>query len=195
MIVYKATKKEFVIDAKTGVIGEKVYNEFQKRIGRTGENEQTSWNNSLRRMAHVIDTPVVPDQSSVCVEYKLPNQHSRIDFLIAGKDKNGKNNVVIVELKQWSEAEALIEKDLVRTTLGGGKREVVHPSYQAWSYAITLKEYNETIQKDNILLFPCAYMHNYVAFDGDKIIDPACYTEISEAPIFTKIHRKEVATF
>lgn len=195
MIVYKATKKEFIQDTKNGLIGEKVYAEFIKRIGRTTENEQKSWNNSLRRMAHVIDMDVIPDESSVCIEYKLPNQHSRIDFLIAGKDKKGIDNVVIVELKQWTDAEALTDKDLVKTMIGGGMREVVHPSYQAWSYAITLKEYNETVQKDNILLFPCAYMHNYVAFDGDKLIDPTYFPEIKEAPIFTSSDESRLQDF
>lgn len=195
MIVYKATKAKFVQDAKTGIIADKVYIEFLKRIGHTSDNERLSWNNSLKRIAHVVNTPSIPDDACVCIEYKIPNQHSRIDFLIAGKDKSNRDNVVIVELKQWSEATALVDKNLVQTHLGGAKRQVVHPSYQAWSYAVTLREYNETVQNDNIMLYPCAYMHNYVAFDGDKIIDPVCFDEINRAPVFTSTDESELQNF
>ncbi|PWG78011.1 DNA/RNA helicase domain-containing protein, partial [Pararcticibacter amylolyticus] len=36
----------------------------------------------------------------------------------------------------------------------------VHPSYQAWSYAALLQDFNETVATDNIQLKPCAYLHN-----------------------------------
>lgn len=97
--------------------------------------------------------------TTICIEYKLPNRSSRIDFIIAGKD-------------------------LVSTLINGSIREVVHPSYQAWSYALTLREYNEVVQKDNILLFPCAYLHNYAPLRNDDILGETRFKEIGESPAF-----------
>ncbi|WP_167577404.1 hypothetical protein [Ammoniphilus sp. YIM 78166] len=39
----------------------------------------------------------------------IPHTSKRVDFLISGKDEN-KNNVVIVERKQWGALEAVGEK-------------------------------------------------------------------------------------
>lgn len=86
--------------------------EFEKRIGKVNPAEYHAWQNSLRHMAFVVDTDEISDDASVCIEYRLPFHSCRIDFLIAGKDKSGQENVVIVELKQWSAVVPLPDKIL-----------------------------------------------------------------------------------
>ena len=190
MIIYQSSKKEFVDnvlnphDMNRG-IADIIRIEFEKRIGKVHDAEYHAWQNSLRHMATVVDTPAIPDDATVCVEYRLPYQNSRIDFIIAGKDGSGNENVVIVELKQWSSVTALADADLVRTVINGGERNVPHPSYQAWSYAITLQEYNECVQNDGVLLYPCAFLHNYAPMHDDPILDKAIFREIDKAPVFT----------
>ncbi len=185
MIIYKASKERFIDDVNNGVIGTRVYEEFRKRIGGTSEKEQNSWVSSLRQMSYILDVDDVPSDATVCIEYRLPNQNNRIDFIIAGRNADGEENVVIVELKQWQEASAVLEKkDIVSTFLNGGKREVAHPSYQARSYAITLREYNEAVRRDNIKLFPCAYLHNYTPVKNDPIADSRFYEIINDSPVF-----------
>ena len=40
----------------------------------------------------------------------------RIDFIISGIDKNSKENIVIIELKQWEKVEEVTDEDaLVKT--------------------------------------------------------------------------------
>ena len=75
-------------------------------------------------------------------------------------NEQNKNNVVIVELKQWSDAKLSDKDAIVKTFLGGAEREVNHPSYQAWTYAALLEDYNEAVQEKHIMLNPCAYLHN-----------------------------------
>lgn len=190
MIIYKSNKRDFIDTTMASPLSGKsiadiIKLEFEKRIGKVNDSEYHAWQNSLRHMAMVIDTNEISDEASVCIEYRLPFQNCRIDFIIAGKDKDGKENVVIVELKQWSSVEALVDADLVKTVINGGERNVPHPSYQAWSYAVTLQEYNECVQKDGILLYPCAFMHNYVPLHDDPIINNIFYKEIDKAPVFT----------
>ncbi|MGN0905934.1 MAG: hypothetical protein ACI4NM_02200 [Bullifex sp.] len=69
-------------------------------------------------------------------------------------------------------------KKLVKTFVGGSERCVAHPSYQAWSYAVTPDNYNEAIENDKISLFPCAYLHNYTCFSGDMINDGSVFPEV-----------------
>ena len=78
-----------------------------------------------------------------------------MDFLISGYGLNGKGNVVIVELKQWEKLNAIDGQDaIVETYTGGANRRVVHPCYQAWSYAALIRDYNEYVQDNEIGLHP-----------------------------------------
>lgn len=78
-------------------------------------------------------------------------------------DHNGdRDTIIIMELKQWSEVELVEGKEaIVRAVINSGVREVAHPSYQAWSYAALIEDYNENVQTQDIQLKPCAYLHNY----------------------------------
>ena len=69
--------------------------------------------------------------------------------------------------------------------LNGGIRETTHPSYQVLSYTNLIKDFNEVVDKGEVKLHPCAYLHNYFT---DPIYDEltgSMYQEyIREAPIF-----------
>jgi hypothetical protein len=91
---------------------------------------------------------------------------------------------VVVELKQWQKVQATTKDAIVVTQLGKGLRPVVHPSYQAWSYAALLEGFNEAVYNGGIVVQPCAYLHNYVR---DGVIDAPHYAPyIEKAPLFTK---------
>ena len=40
---------------------------------------------------------------------------------------------------------ATAQDGIVRTVIGGGLRDTTHPSYQAWSYAELLRDFNEAV--------------------------------------------------
>ena len=117
-------------------------------------------------------------------------------FLISGYNKDNKGNVIIVELKQWEKLQAVEGQDaIVETYTGGANRRVVHPSYQAWSYAALIKDYNEYVQDAEIELHPCAYLHNYPRTENDPL-DAMQYEEIlTDAPAFTYGQRELLRKF
>ena len=101
-------------------------------------------------------------------------------MLISGYGLNGKGNVVIVELKQWEKLNAIDGQDaIVETYTGGANRRVVHPCYQAWSYAALIRDYNEYVQDNEIGLHPCAYLHNYPRIENDPL-DKEQYQDIMQ---------------
>lgn len=56
--------------------------------------------------------------------------------------------------------------------------------YQAWSYACLLEDFNENVQNDKILIYPCGYLHNYTFIENDPLLDKE-YSEIVEkAPLY-----------
>lgn len=185
MIVYQKTKKGFEDDIISGDIENIILKLYENKLHRsTGKKEQASWRHSLHYMNTVLSDPEIPYNTGVTIELQIPQTSKRIDFIISGKNENNKDHVVIVELKQWESSE-LTEKDgIVRTALGKGLHESSHPSYQAWSYAALLQDFNVTIQNDKIQLHPCAYLHNYVE---DTVIRNSFYQKyLDEAPVFLK---------
>lgn len=118
MIIYEATKTEFISDVTNELLVERLYQSYQEKIGRTSKSEITSWENSLQRMSNVMQDTEIPSNASVAIEFKIPNTSKRVDFLVAGNDGN-QDHVVIVELKQWSEIEIIESKDAVVSTFIG----------------------------------------------------------------------------
>ena len=165
MIVYSANKHLFVQDVKTGIIASKILDLLRKK-GLSGgqEREFESWHNSMKFMRDIVDDSEIDDDVQIAIEYNIPQTSKRVDFIIIGADARDKENIVIVELKQWSRAE-VVDDDMhfsVRTYVANDKRIVCHPSYQAYSYSRFLNNYSQSIHERNIHLIPCAYLHNYL---------------------------------
>ena len=194
MIVYKKKKYEFLADVDSGEIGDIVSRVVSLRLGiRVGTSEKASWGNSLEYMSQVLAPDDVSTDSQVAIEYRIPRTSNRIDFLVSGQGSDGSSNLVIIELKQWSKAEKTMEDGIVRTALGRGIRSVVHPSYQAWSYASLLSGFNEAVHSGQIHLYPCAYLHNY---KRDGVIDDTFYKDhLTNAPLFCQTDRQELRSF
>ena len=185
MIVYSATKSEFQNDVNLNVIADKILTRFKTQLGHsTSKSEINSWKNSMLYMNNILSDSAIPGNAGVSIEYKVPQTSNRIDFILTGKNQNKSDTAVIVELKQWTDVKRTSKDAIVETFLGKGEREVSHPSYQAWSYAALLHDFNETVREENIALKPCAYLHNCKAND---VINHSFYQAHTEkAPTFLK---------
>lgn len=185
MIVYSGTKRQFLTDVYEREIEDVIHHRYQALTGRrVGTSELRSWKESLAHMARVLLDDSIPSDIGVGVEFHIPQSSKRIDVTLTGRDEHDNKNAVIIELKQWEKATITKKDAIVSTYLGGGSRETVHPSYQAWSYAALLEGFNEAVYEGHITLRPCAYMHNYVR-DG-QIDAPAYKGHIDKAPLFLK---------
>lgn len=185
MIVYAATKQQFLKDNDNDDIEEVILRHFKEATGKTvGRSEIRSWQGSLTYMAKVLRDEGLPSDAGLAIELHIPQSSKRIDFLLTGRDENQAKKAVLIELKQWSKASATTKDAIVKTALGGGLVETIHPSYQVWSYARLLEGFNEAVYDKSIEIRPCAYLHNYVR---DGIIDSAHYKpHTSKAPLFLK---------
>ena len=185
MLVYEGIKSDFIDDVNLNRIVDKIYDKYKQFFGRTSESQLNSWKNSMQYMRGVLDDREIPDNAGVAIEFNIPTTSKRIDFILSGRDNNRKDSVIIIELKQWETCTAVEGKDgIVSTFTGGGVREVAHPSYQALSYANLIKDFNETVQLDDIGLYPCAFLHNYDLRDTDPICSSKYQEYIKEAPMF-----------
>ena len=194
MIVYEATARDFRRDVQLNRIEDRVVEAFGARLGHgTSRGEIAAWRNSLRFMESALALASTPEEANVAIEYRVPLTSKRVDFILSGSDAESRDTAVIVELKQWAEVETTDKDAIVRTFVGGGVREQTHPSYQAWTYAALIRDYNSAVQDGDIHLAPCAYLHNCP--DGTAINDRRYAEHLEQAPCFLKHDVERLAVF
>ena len=185
MIIYENTRGGFINDIRTGGIASKVQAAFEKHgIRHNNDAEFRAWENSLLHMRNVLDDDEIPEDVSLAIEYQIPLTSKRVDFLIAGKSEDDTDNVVVIELKQWEDSGITERPDVVTAFTGGADRAVCHPSYQAYSYAKIIENFNEDVYQRNIHLRPCAYLHNYLERNRPHIDNDFYRDAVSAAPVF-----------
>ena len=196
MLIYNGTKGQFDKDVISGSIADKINAAFfEHGLTHENESEYMSWRNSLSKMQQVLDAPYFSNELQIAIEYQIPQTAKRVDFIIAGESADGASNAIIIELKQWASARQTSRDCVVKAFTGGRERDVAHPSYQAYSYAMTIANYNSTINSDRIGLFPCAYLHNYKPEYANEIICDRYNDIISEAPIFINSDEEKLRSF
>ena len=188
MLVYDGTKLDFLKSVEQDTIAYEIEKNIYDKMNRhTAWNEFRAWENSLEYMYKVLNDNDIPQNAGIAIEYNIPQTSKRVDFLISGYDEKDQSNVVIIELKQWDKLYAVPGKDaLVETYTGNAVRQVVHPSYQAWSYAMLIADYNQAVQEGNIALYPCSYLHNYRRVPNDPLDEAQYEIYLDDAPAFTR---------
>lgn len=194
MLVYAEEKKDFMLHVRDNHICDMIADHMKQKLGRrVGRSELLSWRNSLQYMRNILDDTTIPDNAGIAIEYNIPQTGKRIDFLISGYDENQAENVIIVELKQWDEAKLTRMGAHVCVAPFGN---VLHPSYQAWSYKTLMEDYNTTIQQSQIGLYPCAYLHNYKEDEQEPVITNTFYEDyLCEAPVFLMNDSEKLRNF
>ncbi len=194
MIIYLATREEFLLHVREQRIEEEVRERYIAITGhKVAATEFRAWQNSLQCVGNVLQYEAIPAELGVAIEYRIHNTAKRIDLLLSGRNASGASLAVIVELKQWETVEATDLDGVVRTFLGKGPRETTHPSYQAMSYGALLRGFNTAVVEHNIALQPCAYLHNCI--DTTGISDARYQTYLEQAPVFLRHNNAEMATF
>jgi len=196
VIIYQASKSQFLDHALRDDIEDVVSRQYRSVTGHgVSPSEIQSWKQSLLEMAKVLVDDEIPGDAGVAIEYQLPQSSKRVDFVITGEDANACTKVIIVELKQWSESRRSEKDAIVWARRGGrtGEREGTHPSYQAWSYAAYLQDFNAAVQDGSMTLQPCAYLHNHPR-DGE-IDHPHYRAHLERAPLFLARERAKLQAF
>jgi len=198
MIVYSNTKRNFINDVINNQIADKIKdNLIQRGIFGSQIAEFNAWNNSMQFMRNVIDYYTFDDETMVAIEYQIPRTSKRVDFIFCGSDQNQKDNIVIIELKQWEKAEKVNDASThtVRAFTGGAERYVAHPSYQAYSYAVHLENVSHFVQNEKINIIPTAYLHNYNRSYLNELTDEIYAPWLEEAPLFIKDELSQLRIF
>ena len=164
MILYDADIKHFNEDVMQNRIADRAAEKFQAYYKRQpGKSEYRSWAISLAILNNSFIYADLKD-NHIVVEYELPFASQRIDVLLFGHDSGGKENIVIMELKQWSNdnvKDAVSEGNII-VNYGRFDKEQPHPALQVQGYYFGLKDFIKIFDETNAPeLSATVYAHNY----------------------------------
>ncbi|OQO95074.1 ATP-binding protein [Saccharomonospora piscinae] len=125
---------------------------------RVGLSEVRSWQRSLPvLLGDLVDAGL--GHIEVLLEQRLPHSPKRVDVVLCGtRPRTGEPRYVLVELKQWSHAEA-VAYDLVRVA-GYGSEGVLHPVEQVRRYCEYLVDSTPALAARPEAVRGVAYLHN-----------------------------------
>ena len=195
MIVYENNVGCFIEHCKNSSISNHIISSLKKKGYNVGQKEINSWCGSLPIVANALDIADIDKDINVAVEYKFNMTKNRVDFLIYGKDENNIDNIVIVELKQWSDVYSSNKPNYVFAYGGGGAKDYEHPSYQSYRYKSILEGFNSYVQDNDVVISSCSYLHNLNNMYDFVISDKLKYPFIERSPVFLKDDSVKLAEF
>lgn len=77
---------------------------------------------------------------------------------------------MVVELKQWDDAESSTVPECVAVRYGGKPRDVLHPSAQAGQYRLYLADTHTAFHDGAVRLAACAFLHDFVHDDQSELL-------------------------
>ncbi len=198
MRLYEGTIKEFnghVLNNRIADLVADRYKDYYLR--KVNESEYRAWQQSLTVLNNSFLVSGLTDNKLV-VEYELPYSARRIDVLLFGTGEDKKENVVLIELKQWSNdhVDDCVTEGNVIVDYGRRKSEQAHPSLQVQGYHYDLEDFLLVFQERQFVnLGSCAYCHNYSRKGKNVLFAPKFRKIIETFPLFGKEDVKELGMY
>ena len=123
-------------------------------------SEVRSWQSSLPVLLADLNEAGLAGVE-VLVEHRLPLSSKRTDVIVAGNDaRTGAPTYLVVELKQWSRAQADPDDVELVTVDAYGSRPVLHPGKQVQNYVQYMRDFVRVLESDPNAVSGAAYLHN-----------------------------------
>jgi uncharacterized protein len=186
MRLYSGMSSDFIRETQRNQIAERLKDAFFSHYRyQPSPGEVSSWRNSLRAMADVLQIGQLNDHG-ILLEYQLPLSSKRLDCLVCGKRAMDSDAAVIIELKQWEKCDAAASENVVRSWVGGSNRFVLHPSVQVGQYRQYLADTHTAFHEGDppVELDACAYLHNYRTSPTDPLLATKFDSVIANNPLF-----------
>ena len=197
MELYQGICSEFISQSTQNNISAILSNEYTRYYGyRPSHNEVMSWQNSLKELGDLLKFVDFRTQG-IKLEYFIPLSSLRIDVLLTGINDTDVEQAVLIELKQWQKSLPSLLDSEVKTMVGGGVRDILHPSVQVETYKNYLQGFLEVFYQTvgNIKLDSCVYLHNYTFEINDPIMDNKFNDYLISSPIYSKNDKEALGNF
>jgi uncharacterized protein len=127
---------------------------------RPSPAEARAWARSVPVLARDLVEAGLGDVE-VLLEHRLPLSSRRVDAILAGRHPStGAPSYVVVELKQWSDADLYEDDPSLVLVNGYGRQPRLHPLEQVSGYCQYLVDFLPALQDDGDAVSGVAYLHN-----------------------------------
>jgi len=206
-VLYNEPQSVFINDVERNFVSQKMRHTAEKAGIHSAENEIASWENNAPHIARLL-TQCGAKDSYVTFEFLVPFSRKRIDCMIYGKGEDNSENVIHIELKQWSnKTVGIAESDgnftadenanrqpddvifNVEAFTGHANRIVAHPSQQVKGYQGYLSNFIEVFSNHEVSLTGLAYCYNYTKNDTKNpsyLYDEKYAPLLSQYPTYAK---------
>lgn len=127
---------------------------------RASRGEMKSWRRSIPVLRDDLLDAGLGDVE-VLLEYQLPLTSKRADVVLAGRHpQTGVPSYVVLELKQWSDAEQFEDSDTLVHIAAYGHHAVLHPGLQVDGYCTHITDFTSALSANPHELGGATYLHN-----------------------------------
>lgn len=182
-------------------------NRFEKRMKEGGKlspllenSEVISWRENATVISKLLIMSKLPDPNKVYIafEYAAP-VGGRVDCMLFGMGKDGKKNIILMELKQWGNQVEVFSgygKNWIDVFVGGSVKTVDHPSEQAEKYEMHFRNFVSLFDQEEYRLSSLAYCYNYES-NGKKegLFDDMFSQQLQKTPLYTKDTTENLAQY
>lgn len=204
-VLYQAPQAQFISEVERNLVSQKMRHTAEQAGIHSAENEIASWENNAPHIARLL-TQCGAKDSYVTFEFLVPFSRKRIDCMIYGTGDDNSENVIHIELKQWSnktvgiadsdgnfttDDEANRQPDdvifNVEAFTGHANRIVAHPSQQVKGYQGYLSNFIEVFSNHEVSLTGLAYCYNYAKNANPSFLYDEKYAALlSQFPTYAK---------
>lgn len=204
-VLYQAPQAQFISEVERNLVSQKMRHTAEQAGIHSAENEIASWENNAPHIARLL-TQCGAKDSYVTFEFLVPFSRKRIDCMIYGTGEDNSENVIHIELKQWSnktvgvadsdgnfttDEEANRQPDdvifNVEAFTGHANRIVAHPSQQVKGYQGYLSNFIEVFSNHEVSLSGLAYCYNYAKNANPSFLYDEKYAALlSQFPTYAK---------
>ena len=192
-VLVRGSLEGLMPSVQDGSIVERIAQQMNFTLGRfVGESEKRSWKASLPVLfADLKDAGI--GNVEVLIEYQLPFMSKRADVIICGTHPTkNKPSVIVIELKQWTNAELIEGTEEVFRVGGLGNAFLLHPGEQVEAYCTHLFDMNRFFESESALIKGAAYLHNA---DSKIVKDLFNKTQTDKSRVFTADQRNSWLQF
>jgi uncharacterized protein len=154
---------------------------------RDDDSELASWKSSVPALQRLLADPRLHGLW-ILLEAALPNGLGRVDCALIGRDEQGRDHIVVLELKAWSDAKRPQGPSDMLTPIPPGRRgpeKLAHPSRQASGYRTHLKELLVACHDENrVAVSALAWLYNTHSCARPPFNDAVFSDVLRSAPIY-----------
>ncbi len=154
---------------------------------RDDDAELASWKSSVPALQRLLADPRLHGLW-ILLEAALPNGLGRVDCALIGRDEQGRDQIIVLELKAWSDAKRPQGPSDMLTPIPPGRRgpeKLAHPSRQASGYRTHLKELLVACHDENrVVVSALAWLYNTHSCARPPFNDAVFSAVLRSAPIY-----------